>query len=257
MIPYVELREIDLGQIVLPVFPMLILIALVTGYMRGVRRARRLGTDLKLAGAFAFWVIACGFAGAFLLKLAYQPELFQHTNWLIRYRFSGIASFGGLFGGLLAGIGFLWIRNVRVEQALGILDVVAYICPLSWAIGRVGCALVHDHPGIRSTSWLAVKYPDWPRYDLGLLGLIFLLVLSGLFGFLDRRQHAPGFFLSLGCLLTGAFRFWLDGLHVDPPRYFGWTVDQYSSILLLTCGAVVMVFLIRKEKALDLAHMEA
>ena len=35
--------------------------------------------------------------------------------------------------------------------------------------GRFGCALQHDHLGIPSTYFLAVRFPGGPRFDLGLL----------------------------------------------------------------------------------------
>jgi phosphatidylglycerol:prolipoprotein diacylglycerol transferase len=129
---------------------------------------------------------------------------------------------------------------------------MAYVFPLSWAIGRLGCSLVHDHPGIRSESWLAVRYPDWPRYDLGVLGLFFLLLLAGLFRALDARPRPPGFFAAAALLAVGVFRIWIDQYQVDPPRYYGWSVDQYNAIILLLLSALLIArqWLWREREAL-------
>jgi len=116
---------------------------------------------------------------------------------------------------------------------------MAYVFPLSWAIGRLGCSLVHDHPGIRSDSWLAVRYPDWPRYDLGVLGFLFLLSLAGLFRILDAKPRPAGFFTVAALAAVGMFRLWIDQYQVDPPRYYGWSVDQYNAIILLLASAAL------------------
>ena len=49
MIPYVELSETRLGRTVVPVFPILVVLALVSGYVRGMRRARALGLKMRPA----------------------------------------------------------------------------------------------------------------------------------------------------------------------------------------------------------------
>lgn len=246
MIPYFELREIQLGPLRIPVFSVLGVVALITGYLRGVGRAKRLGLNTRLAGSFGLTVILGALAGAVLFKLAYHPNPLQPQSWIERYR--GIASFGGLFGGLAVSIVYLSMRGISAARIVRTLDVIAYVCPLAWSIGRLGCTLVHDHPGIRSDSWLAVRYPDWPRYDLGLLGMLFLLVLSALFAILDQQPRPPGFFLCVGFLLVGVFRLWMDRLQVDPPRYHGWTVDQVSSVVMLACGVTLIPYVLKRWK---------
>jgi phosphatidylglycerol:prolipoprotein diacylglycerol transferase len=105
----------------------------------------------------------------------------------------------------------------------------------------MGCYLVHDHPGIRTTSFLSVRYPEGTRYDLGLLEALFLIALAAVFLFLDRKPRPRGFFYVAFLLLYGLFRFQLDRLHVDPPRYAGWTVDQVASSLMILTGGVLAI----------------
>ena len=61
------------------------------------------------------------------------------------------------------------------------LDIIAYAMPIGWMIGRLGCTLAHDHRGLASTSWIAVNFPEGPRYDLGLIEFLFLIGWSLLF----------------------------------------------------------------------------
>jgi hypothetical protein len=41
----------------------------------------------------------------------------------------------------------------------------------------------------------------------------------------------------------------LDQLHVDPPRYYGWTVDQLASGLMILAAALTVLDLWRLERA--------
>ena len=53
------------------------------------------------------------------------------------------------------------------------LDVVAFAFPFAWTLARTGCFLAHDHIGIASTFWLAVRFPEGPHLDLGLIEALF------------------------------------------------------------------------------------
>jgi phosphatidylglycerol:prolipoprotein diacylglycerol transferase len=88
-------------------------------------------------------------------------------------------------------------------------------------IGRLGCTLAHDHPGLPSTSWIAVRFPEGPRYDLGLIEFLFLIALTAAFYFLDRRPRPVGFYFGLYGVMYGGFRIWLDTLHIQPMRFYG------------------------------------
>ena len=51
-------------------------------------------------------------------------------------------------------------------------DIAVPATVLGLGCGRIGCFLIHDHPGTLAHGagkWFAVNYPDGPRYDLGLL----------------------------------------------------------------------------------------
>jgi phosphatidylglycerol:prolipoprotein diacylglycerol transferase len=87
-------------------------------------------------------------------------------------------------------------------------------------VGRLGCALAHDHRGLWTTNWIAVKFPEGSRYDLGLIEFLFLIGMAALFWALDRKARPVGFFFALYGVLYGAFRIWLDTLHAEPLRYY-------------------------------------
>jgi phosphatidylglycerol:prolipoprotein diacylglycerol transferase len=117
------------------------------------------------------------------------------------------------------------------------------------AVGRLGCALQHDHPGVSSTHWLAVRFPDGPRFDLGLLEFLYVSVVAGLFAWLDRRPRPDGFYIGLFFAVYGPVRFAMDVLRVGEARYAGWTPGQYLSILATFAGVGVLGWVLTRPLA--------
>jgi phosphatidylglycerol:prolipoprotein diacylglycerol transferase len=246
--PYVELITWKLGRHTFPVFATLVLFAVALATVIIVLRGRR-RWNLPAARLeeMCLWAIVIGFVGAHLFSIVYRPDflafLQNPSNLLL---VGGIASFGGFFGGLAGIWGFFLRRRMRGAERWKYLDTTSYAIPFSWIFGRVGCALVHDHPGIRTTSWLGVRFPGGTRYDLGLLEVLFLAVLAVVFFALDRRPRVPGFFFAAFFVPYGVFRLVIDQLHVDPPRYLGITVDQYASSAAVVAGVAAWMWMARR-----------
>lgn len=253
MIPYVTSGPLDIGGVLLQPFALLVSLGVLVAHFLLVRRAGRLGLERGWAAEFSLAMVAAGFVGAVLFKLLYRPELLAQGIANVRV-WPGISSFGGLFGALAGGLGYLAARRSAWANRWRYLDTAAYTFPAGFAFGRLGCTITHDHPGRRAAEpWLAtVAYPDGPRYDLGLLEMLFLAAGFALFVWLDRRQPAarqPGFFFGWLLASYGVFRVALDQLHVDPPRYAGISVDQWSGGGLAALGIAVLLAVVQRRGA--------
>ena len=216
---------------------MLALAAVVTGFWIFVLRAERLGLNRKFAYRLYVVVILCGLAGAHLFKLGVpNPRmLLEHPAVLLHLR--GIASFGGVIGGVGGALVFLAVERASWRDVWRWLDIFAFAFPFAFLLGRLGCTLAHDHRGTFSQGRLAFGYPEGGRYNLGFLESIFLAVLSALFLALDNKRRPDGFYLGMCAILYGAFRLWLDTLHIDAPRMYGITPDQIGAVFMLALGA--------------------
>jgi len=243
MIPFFEIPAIPLGPIQLQPFGILITVGIGGGYFWLGRRTRQIGCDTAYVPGFVFWMLAAGLIGAVAFKLLYLPNVLTVLKAAPLELLGGgvgIASFGGVFAGLAGGCVYLWRVGIRGSSMLRYLDALAFVFPRAWLFGRIGCALTHDHRGIRTDHWLAVQFPDGPRYDLGLLEVLFTFGYLGLLTVLDRKHRPAGFYLGLFLLTYGLFRLALDSLHEDPVRYLGWTVDQYAFTVVLSAGLIVL-----------------
>jgi phosphatidylglycerol:prolipoprotein diacylglycerol transferase len=236
MLPYLEIGPIHLGPFRIFPFALLLGTALLVGHFLIVRRAARTGLNSTRAAEMHLSAIALGFPVAALFKFVYHLEILELDWWTVLTRHLAISSFGGLFGGLGGIALFLRMRGLRGEEAWRYADLAAFAFPFAWIFGRMGCVIVHDHPGIRSSNWLTVAYPGGARYDLAVIEVIFVALMAALFFALDRAKRPAGLFLALLLCLYGPFRIWLDTFHVDPPTYFGWPVDRWAGVVILIAG---------------------
>lgn len=226
---------------------------------------------------------------------------FEFTRpWSLLFLWEGLSSFGGFIGALsgaflwreceLKAIGTLgpielrWFhRRAKKERILSLCDLLLSVFPIAWIFGRAGCSVVHDHPGALAPadSLFAVAYPDRtppfhgivefvrgnvPRYDLGLLELMFTVLLAGLVALTWRRRLPIGSYIVLTSVAYAPVRFALDFLRIRDGetadlRYGLLTPAQWGCIGLLVFGVGMLLFLrTAKGRALNdarIAHAPA
>ena len=244
MFPYLQIPPWHLGPYSFGVFRILVVTGILVGYFTMLRQARRAGLDTGCAAELCIWAVICGLLGAHWFKLAYQPLLLWRDPLMLIQVFNGLASFGGVAGGLIGAAIFFRRRPMPAIDVFRYLDLLAFAFLCGLLFGRFGCYTAHDHPGIRTTSWLAVQYPKGPRYDLGLLEVLLIPFFLGLFGVV-KRFRLPGLYVGAVLILYPCARLWLDTLHEHPPRYWGISVDQYASFACILVGVAILVSMLR------------
>ncbi len=260
LIPYITLPELPLlpahlfGNfpsipITIKPFGALVATGVYLGAYLTLKRARRIGLDEKAMSSFIAWIIGAGFIGGHVLdEVFYYPQRLIDDPLSIFKLWDGLSSFGGFTGGVIAMV--IWRVRFRA-RILPYADNMASMFPVGWAFGRSGCATAHDHPGLLSDSWLAVKYPGGGRFDLGLLELLLTIPIMLCFLQLAKKPRPWGFFLALLCVVYAPLRFALDFLREhDPvpgdmrgaidPRYFYLTPAQWECFALLGLGIFLL-----------------
>ena len=236
MIPYIHSEVYHLFGFQLRTWGTLIAIAYMVGTWMAWRRAKARGLQPDRVLDMAFWIFIAAFIGARLFHvLFYEPQYYwQHPLEAFDLRQPGYAIYGGFIGAAAA---FFAYTKRQSLKALEYADVLIWGLPLGCGIGRIGCFLIHDHPGTLTHFVLGVKYPDGSiRHDLGLYLSLVGFATALLFLWLNRKQRAPGFWFGTYMIIEGVVRFLLDFLRVVDVRYVGLTPAQYLSIPLIGVG---------------------
>lgn len=255
MIPFIAQPVLQIAGVTFHAFGALVALALLVGCWVFVQRARRQHLDERFARVFIVCVAAIAFFVSHVLEVViYAPRLLLDKPWTVLNVSHSIYSFGGLVGGIVTALWLIRHFHVPPQDRWRYLDNLAFAFTVGWIFGRAGCSLAHDHIGAASNSVLAVRFPGGPRYDLGLLELIFTCLLALLLWRMDRRPRPPGLFLGLFFLTYGIFRVWRDQLEVGGPRFWGSSPDQLFAFFSLAAGALILLKLTRQRNYPTFGH---
>lgn len=191
--------------------------------------------NAALAGAVG------GFIGA---KVFWTLENVGHAplSELVFSR-AGLSWFGGLFGGLAAGIGTIVLMRWPLIPSLA---AAAPALAVGHLLGRIGCFLVGDDYGTQSSLPWAVAFPDGrpptdvPVHPTQLYEAVFLGWLAWWLIRERRRGVSDPHVLGHYMIVAGGFRFLLEFIRVNDPVFLGFTVAQLLALILAAIGAVIL-----------------
>ncbi len=249
LIPWFQLHGWPIvGKLEIQPFGILVALGILLGTRVAEWRAQRTGVDPRLIADFLVYTIGIGLACAYVLnkpvydwdefvEMVKQPKLFTE-------RYMGLSSFMGFLGGVGAAFLFRHKKGVSIT-VMG--DLFCFAFPFAWFFGRMGCFVVHDHPGLVSHFFLAVdNYNEQglPRHDLGFYEVLWSAAAVGANLALGRLALPRGFFMAFIPIFYAPTRFFLDYLrevpiHGGDVRYFGFTPGQYGALVMLIAGLVV------------------
>lgn len=238
-----------LGPIPLQVWGTMVALGILVAFHVIVKRSKRLGLDHKLIADAATWILIGALVGARLVTVLFydfQTYVAQPLEVFAIWH-GGFSSVGGFIGATIVGMWFFRHKRVDVWKYA---DAIIFGVPIGLAIGRIGCFLIHDHPGTASDFILAVRYPDGEtRLDHGLLLSINNFLMALVFALLARKKRPVGTYLAVFGLWYGVVRFILDFYRIGDATYFGLTPAQYVSVLMAVAGAWGIWRLLRNRRA--------
>lgn len=251
MIPYFQYNAIIIGPVTIQVWGLMVALGIIAAVlcMRSLAKKYFLSFDLLLD--MTTWVLVSAFVFARVFHVVFYARDFYLSNpWAaLRIWEGGASSLGGFFGAILA----LWLfakkRHITWQQFLPYADVAAVSLWLGWGIGRIGCFLIHDHPGTLSHFVTAVNFPGGARHDLGLyesiVGFTLFTVFILLFKYLVKKQW--GLVTIYSSISYAVIRFFLDFLRAPveqggDARYWHLTPAQWGMMLVVVALTSVLVF---------------
>ncbi|MDO8625853.1 MAG: prolipoprotein diacylglyceryl transferase [Candidatus Magasanikbacteria bacterium] len=268
MIPYFQFIHINLGPITIYVWGLFVALGILAAAWLANFLAKRyiLSSPLILDASLA--AIIGGFLGARIFHVIFYEAAFYLQNPLEVFYIwhGGFSSFGGFLGALAAVWIFLKIRHLTYKEFLPYVDLLTTSLWLGWGIGRIGCFLIHDHPGTLTNFIGAVRFPMLavtdsnipmpedpiyfiPRHDLGLYESILGFILFGLSWVLLPRlaKKQWGLLANITWLIYAVARFGLDFLRAtdlenSDARYGGLTPAQWGMLALIFALTSVLLY---------------
>ena len=239
MVPWIHLESISVGFLRLNIWGIFVSLSFIAGIVDSYFEFKKRKLETNRVLDLAFWMIICAIIGSRLLYVLENLSNFLNAPLdVLKLWQGGMSIYGGFIGAVIACLVY-FKKNKLDIWSYG--DAVIFSLPLGLFIGRLGCFLIHDHPGVKTDFILGVAYPDGVRHDLGLYLSLNGLVLFLFFLILHRRSWFSGFYVAFFSIWYGAVRFLLDFLRAQDtvgadPRYFGLTLAQYLSIILFVVG---------------------
>ncbi|MBI3160081.1 MAG: prolipoprotein diacylglyceryl transferase [Chloroflexi bacterium] len=246
-----------IGHFAIRWYSLILIAAILVGIWLTAREAERKGFNKDDIYPAAQWIVIGGLIGARLFHvLDHWPHEYAANPIRALYIWEGgLAIWGGLFGGLLAGA---LIARQRAWRFPRLLDAAAPGLVLAQAIGRIACIITGDAMGKPTNGpfgfaytssnamvpQLGVYYTPMPFYEL--------VVNLGIFAVLwemRKRNWSDGRLFLVYLTLYSLERFFLAFTSSYRVIAFGLTQSQIMAIIGFAVGSVLLTFLPRRLRA--------
>ncbi len=195
-----------------------------------------------------------GIIGAKLYHVLETPRDFFADPWGLLFSQFGFAWFGGLLAGFAA---YLLIARKQRAPLLSMLDAGSPAAALGYGIGRIGCFLSGDGDyGVPTSLPWGMSFPDGlvpttarvhptPIYELIVACAISWwlwrlgrasLKASTRAAIAPAQPLPPGIVFAAYLVLTGAARFLVEFIRINPRSFFGLTNAQAASLASILAG---------------------
>lgn len=254
-IPSPSSGSIHLGPLKLNAYGMMIALGVIAAMWLWGRRVEARGVATRDdVSAIAMWAVPAGIIGGRLYHVITDWSRFSgNLVDIFKVWQGGLGIWGGITLGLLVGI---WVAKRRGLPVWPLMTCVAPALALAQSIGRWGNWFNQELFGKPTTLPWALRVSDANAIAAGYPAgttfhptFLYESVASALLCIallvLDRRvQMRPGrlfFFYTAGYT---AYRFFIEGLRIDPAHHIGgWRLNQWVSLAVFAISVAVIALM--------------
>lgn len=230
-------------------FGVLMALGFLSAYWLTVREMPHKGLDPEAGSNLLLYIMIGGVLGA---KLYFAVDMTFRTGGDFSsffFRRDGITWYGGLIGGILAGLLGCRIHGIDFRRTL---ESAAVATAIGQSLGRVGCFLVGDDYGRASDLPWAIAFPngappvDYPVHPTQLYEVAWLLPVAAVL--YTRRRTSP-FLFGEYLIANGFGRIIIEHLRVNPRVALGLTEPQWIGIILILVGTTSWIYYSRQPES--------
>ena len=264
---------IHLGKFTITGYGIMLMAAFLVAGWVFAHELKRVGRDPSIAWDCVVFAVVGGLLGGKI----YYTVLTQDMSAL--FSRGGLVWYGGLIGGVLAVMGYLWWKKMPIRE-MG--DLVAPALAIGYAVGRIGCFLVGDDYGLPSTVPWAVAFPQGSPpttarvletefgvtlppgtppdqvltvhptqlYEVFITLAVFLLLWR-----MRRHRFGHGWLLGVYLVLMGMERLFVEIFRAKDDRFLGpFTLAQGFSTAMIAIGVALVLKTRSSSKAAPAAE---
>lgn len=231
--------------------------AILAALWVAVRESRRKGIPEGEIYSLALWTVIAGFVSARLFHVVDNLDYYwKNPGAVLALHQGGLAIWGGVAGGVLAGVIYGKIRKLPL---LRLADAIAPALLLGQIIGRFGCLVngdayggitnlpwgfVYTHPDaqIPSALWGVSTHP-YPVYEMLWSSAILILLFT-----LGRRWKREGWLFFTYLSLYSLERFFLTFVRQEKVILWGLQQAQIVALLAWLISFLALIILWRRER---------
>lgn len=200
---------------------------------------RRRGFDTDLVYDLMILAAIGGILGARIFYVIGHWSDYNNDLWqLFAIRSGGLIFYGGVFGGAITILVFIWRKSLDVRQ---IADISAPALAVGAAIGRIGCLLQGCCYGkITNMPW-GIEFFDLIRHPTQIYELFMNLMIFAILWIARTKTKRDGQLFILYLFLYSVARFIVEFFRVTIPVFYGLSASQLISILIFIVSGFVLI----------------
>lgn len=258
MIPFLHV-----GWLAIPTYGLMVALGMIAAYYTLRADLDRRGIAPKSSTlAETLIAIPClaGLIGSKIYSVLETPREFLADPFHQLFSQYGFTWFGGMLAGFLT---YVWLARKQNVPVLTMLDVAAPAATFGYALGRMGCLLSGDGDyGIPTSLPWGMSFPNGlvPTMERVHPTPVYEFIVACLTAWLlwrmgtstqasaggDTREspapiagRQPGVVFATYLVLTGAARFLVEFIRINPRSFWGLTNAQVVSAICMMAGAVL------------------
>ncbi len=240
------------GAVTIRWYGLMIAIGIALGVYVALREAKRVYVHEDAVYNCALWGVAGAIVGARGFHVIDRIDFYiQNPAAILAFQQGGLAIWGGLFGGLAAGMLYCVFSRQPVGQ---MADIAAPGLLLGQIIGRLGCVINGDaYGGPAELPWsITYVHPDALMPDLGiathpypLYEIAWNAAIMGIIWHLRREGLRSGSLFLIYLVLYSIGRFILTFVRQEALLVFGLQQAQFLALLAIFIAAPILLMRLR------------